>query len=92
MFETAPPGSGPYPELDRAAERARETMTAYVRELVDQAMLAGDPELIGHVFWATMHGAVMLKLSGKLSPDCDFERIEREAFRALREGFRPKAR
>ena len=88
MFEIAPPDKGDYPDLARAAERARNTMTRYVRALVDEGALTGDPELIGHVFWATMHGAVMLKLAGKLSPACDFGRIQREAVRALTQGFR----
>jgi AcrR family transcriptional regulator len=91
MFEVAAPGcDGTYPDLDRAAIRARDTMTAYVRELVKAGVLEGDPELIGHVFWAAIHGAVMLQLAGRLSPDCDFERIAEAAFRALGEGFRPK--
>ena len=92
MFETAPPDTGDYPDLARAAERARNTMTRYVRALVDEGVLSGDPELIGHVFWAAIHGAVMLKLAGKLSPACDFERIQRETIRALTEGFRARRR
>ena len=89
MFEMALPDCGPYPDLDRAAARARDSMTRHVRGLVDAGILEGDPELIGHVFWASLHGAVMLKLANKLSPTCDFERIRREAFRALTDGFRP---
>lgn len=90
MFEISGPDSAHYPELERAAARARDSMTRYVRGLVEAGLLEGDPELIGHVFWATIHGAVMLRLANKLSPACDFARIEHEAFRALREGFRPK--
>lgn len=92
MFEIAGPDSAHYPDLERAAARARETMTRYVRGLVAEGLLEGDPELIGHVFWATMHGAVMLKLANKLSPGCDFDRIAHEAFRAMRKGFRPMPR
>lgn len=91
MFEIALPDCERYPELDRAAARARNTMTHYIRKLVDAGIFDGDPELIGHVFWAALHGAVMLKLANKLSPDCDFDRIRREAFRALTEGFRARA-
>jgi AcrR family transcriptional regulator len=90
MFEIALPDTGTYPDLERAAERARNTMTRYVRGLTQAGLLEGDPEVIGHVFWAAMHGAVMLKLANKLGPDCDFERISGEAFRALGEGFRAK--
>ena len=90
MFDTAQPRQGSYPALDTAAERARKTMTGYVRALVDAGLIAGDPELIGHVFWASIHGLVMLKLADKLSPSLSFEAIGSEASRALSEGFRPK--
>ena len=90
MFEIALPDGAAYPELERAAERARKTMTGYLRALVEDGVLSGDPELMGHVFWATMHGAVMLKLANKLPPGCDFAQIQREAFRALGAGFGAK--
>ena len=89
MFEIPLPKCETYPDLDRATERARKTMTGYVKALVNDGVLEGDPELIGHVFWATMHGAVMLKLSDKLAPECDFDRIVEAAFTALAKGFRP---
>lgn len=87
MFELPGPCSNDYPELERAAARARDTMTRHVKALVDEGIIEGDPELIGHVFWATIHGAVMLKLANKLAPECDFDRICNEAFRALGQGF-----
>jgi hypothetical protein len=54
-------------------------------------ILEGDPELIGHVFWASLHGAVVLKLAGKLGAAYDFDRISGESFRVLFEGYCPKA-
>lgn len=87
MFEIPLPKCEAYPDLDRATERARKSMTGYVKALVNDGLLQGDPELIGHVFWATMHGAVMLKLANKLSSDCDFDRIVEAAFTALGRGF-----
>jgi hypothetical protein len=74
----------------RATERARQTMTDHVRALVLAGALEGDPVLIGHVLWAALHGAVVLKLAGKLGPECDFDRIVSGAFAALWEGFRPR--
>lgn len=75
-----------YPELAKAAERARLTLTRHIDPLVQQGLLAGDPDLIGHVFWAMLHGALMLKFAGKL--DRDFRAVLDEAFRALIAGFR----
>jgi AcrR family transcriptional regulator len=90
MFDMTQPEEATYPDLMRATTRARSTMTDYVRALVDEGFLEGDPVLIGHVFWAALHGAVVLELAGKLGEECNFETISRESFRALREGFRPK--
>jgi AcrR family transcriptional regulator len=89
MFDTTQPDEASYPELARATMRARHTMTGYVRGLVDAGLLEGDPALIGHVFWASLHGAVVLQLAGKLDAECDFETIIHEAYRALSAGFAP---
>ena len=87
MFDMAQPGEGNYPDLVRAADRARRTMTDYVRPLVELGILSGDPVLIGHVFWTVLHGAIVLQLAGKLTQDCDFDTIVHEAFRALTAGL-----
>jgi AcrR family transcriptional regulator len=87
MFDMTQPEEATYPDLARAAARARQTMTDYVRALVTEGYLVGDPVLIGHVFWAALHGAVVLELAGKLGAECSFETISREAFRALSAGF-----
>jgi AcrR family transcriptional regulator len=90
MFDMSQPDEADYPDLVRATTRARKTMTDYVRALVDAGVLAGDPVLLGHVFWSALHGAVVLQLAGKLGEECSFGTIMNETFRALREGFAPK--
>jgi len=79
-----------YPVLARANERARATMTRHVEGLIAAGVLKGDPKLIGHVFWAALHGIVMLKLANKLEPGYGFERVRDEMFRALSDGFQSK--
>ncbi len=91
MFDMSQPGEESYPDLMRAADRARRTMTAHVRPMVEQGILEGDPVLIGHVFWTVLHGAIVLQLARKLGVDCDFNTISHEAFRALIVGFTPRA-
>lgn len=76
-----------FPELAKAAKRARLTLTRHIRPLVEQRLLEGDPDLIGHVFWTVLHGALMLKFAGKL--DCDLDAVVGEAFRALMAGLQP---
>jgi AcrR family transcriptional regulator len=90
MFDLSQPDEDDYPELTEATTRARATMTDYVRELVKDGVLFGDPDLMGYVFWSALHGAVVLQLAGKLDPKYDFETVSREAFRALSQSFSKK--
>lgn len=77
-----------YPALAKAAERAQQTLTRHIKPLVEQGLLAGDPDLIGHVFWTVLHGALMLKFAGKL--ERNFRAVLDAAFRALTTGFQPQ--
>jgi hypothetical protein len=69
IFAYTQPHEDAYPELAAANARSRRTMVAYVEDLVRAGQLEGDPELLGHVYWAAMHGAVVLQMSGKLAAD-----------------------
>ena len=88
MFDLSQPHENEYPELVDATTRARATMTDYVRALVEAGVLEGDPDLMGYVFWASLHGAVVLQLAGKLDPGYDFRTITSESFRALSQSYR----
>jgi AcrR family transcriptional regulator len=90
MFEISQGDDGRYADLERATERARATMTRHIHGLVDRGLLKGDPALLGHVFWAALHGMVMLKLAGKLTQEYSFEKIRDEMFRALTLGLSPR--
>ena len=90
MFDLTQPDENLYPDLVRANARARTTMTDYVRHMIDAGKFVGDAGLIGHVFWAVLHGAIVLKLAGKLTPEYDFERISDEASRVMSDAYRPK--
>lgn len=90
MFDLTQPHEADYPDLVRAATRARSTMTEHVRQLVAEGVFEGDPIVIGHVFWAAIHGAIVLQMSGKLSPDCDFDHLRTATMRALYKGFAPQ--
>ena len=90
MFDLTQPDESLYPDLVRANARARATMTEYVRLMIDAGKFAGDAGLIGHVFWAVLHGTIVLKLAGKLTPEYDFHRISDEASRVVSHAYRPK--
>lgn len=89
MFDLAQPTEADYPELVRAATRARATMSHYAQGLLDIGVLKGDRETIAYVFWAAIHGLVVLKLADKLPPDRSFDELWGEMSRALNVGFGP---
>lgn len=91
MFDTAPVEEGRYPRLDAAGDRARRTMTHHVEGLVSLGLLVGDPTEIGYVFWASLHGLVMLALSGQLADSPGFERLSVAMSEALIRGLRPQS-
>jgi AcrR family transcriptional regulator len=83
MFDLTQPDEAAYPELVRATARAKKTMTRHVEALVKDGILNGDPQTIGLVMWSALHGAVVLELAGKLSPEFSFETIRDEIVRAI---------
>jgi len=89
MFDLAQPDEAAYPELAAAGARAREAMSGYVRELVEAGVLVGDPVALGYVFWATIHGLVVLDLAGRLPAEPGFEQLRVTALGALMRGLRP---
>ena len=92
MFDVSQPEDGKYPELSAAAARSRQTLTRHIHPLVETGTLEGDPVLIGHVFWAMLHGALMLHLANKLEPDFGYRKILDGAFEALIRGFAPRGK
>lgn len=87
MFDRSEPDEDGDPELAAASLRARRAMTAYVEDLVTEGVFEGDATLIGHMFWAAIHGIVMLQLAGRLSRPPDAEAIRRAMFRAMAAGL-----
>ena len=68
MFDLNQPHMEKYPELVAAGHRARQTMTGYVDDAVSEGIMHGDAGEIGMMFWAAVHGAVVLELAGMLPP------------------------
>jgi AcrR family transcriptional regulator len=86
MFDVEQTADGRFPELDRAGRRARQTMTSYMKDLVAEGYLSGDPQVLGQIFWATVHGLVMLQLTGRLEPKPDFSTLHQTAMQLLIRG------
>lgn len=71
MFDVRQPNEADYPDFVRAAERSHATMTAHLEDLADQGLFTGDADYVGHLYWAALHGPIMLQLSGLLRPPLD---------------------
>ena len=91
MFDLAQPDEAAYPELAAAAARARAAQAGYVRELVEAGVLAGDPVELGLVFWAAIHGLIVLDMAGRIPSPPGFEALRRTTLGALMRGLRAKA-
>lgn len=89
MFDLTQPSEGDYPELIAAADRSRRTMTRHLEALAAAGRFDGDPGLVGHMFWAALHGPIMLSFSGSLSPGYDARRIIAALTAALSRGLFP---
>ena len=89
MFDFNQPHEEKYPDLVAAGQRAQMTMTGYIKDAMAEGLMEGDPEEIGLMNWAAIHGAVILELSGMLPPG-----YARKIFRgfdtALMRGLRPQ--
>jgi AcrR family transcriptional regulator len=90
MFDLNQPHEENYPELVAAGQRARATMSAWVKDQRGDDALMGDPEQIGTMFWASTHGAVVLELAGKLPAGAARE-LHHALAATLAKGLRPGA-
>ncbi|MCK0154204.1 TetR/AcrR family transcriptional regulator [Alcanivorax sp. S6407] len=66
IFSFAQQDEDQYPELVDANARAQKAMVNYVEEMIAAGLLEGDAQLIGYMFWATLHGIVVLELASGL--------------------------
>jgi AcrR family transcriptional regulator len=87
MFDVDQPSAGAYPELVAAMTRSRATMTAHLHGLIDAGLLRGDAQLLGHMFWSAIHGAIQLQQAGLLEPPFDAERLCAALSETLRNGL-----
>ena len=89
MFDISQPSEGDYPELIAAGDRSRRTMTRHLETMAAAGQFEGDPGLVGHMFWAALHGPIMLSFSGSLSSGYDARRIIAALTAALSRGLFP---
>lgn len=86
MFDLMQSHEGDYPDLVAAEARARLTLTRHIQGLIDAGVLKGDPLMIAHMFWAALHGTLVLQLSGKLTHEIDPSDLRRHISAAMMSG------
>lgn len=86
MFAFSTPGKGKTEALEAAERRSERTLTAYVEDMVNAGLLQGDPTMLGHVYWAAIHGLIQLRMAGKLNEDLSFTSLRHEVTRLLTRG------
>lgn len=89
MFAFSQPEAEKGELLREAERRSRRTLTAYVEDMIAAGLLQGDPSILGHVYWAGIHGLVVLQMAGKLAPDMPFDMIRHEIMRLVTRGAQP---
>lgn len=92
MFDTAPADGEAFPDLAAARARAGRSMSDYVEAMIAEGALKGDARQIGQMFWAAIHGVVLLELSGVLTRDGGADTLRREMMRTLFIGLNNDAR
>lgn len=83
MFESGPLDADTAPEVLRARARADRSMIGYVEAMIAEGVLKGDARVIGQMFWAAVHGVVMLELTGVLTRGAGADTLRRELMRTL---------
>ncbi len=89
IFSLSQPDPADYPEFARALARARANLTLYVERMVEAGGLEADPTVLGHLFWAGLHGLISLQMTGKIGDEApDFDTLRHEMMRGLVRGAR----
>ena len=92
MFELREPASADFPQYKVKEIRSWQALLQAVELAVQANVLAGEPDLVAHQFWAGLHGLVSLHLAGKLGLGRSAEELLEPHFEAMLDGHRPRTR
>ena len=92
MFDLEQPTEADHPDLVRATARARDTLNDFVGGLVAEGLIVGDAQEVSLVFWAALHGLIVLRLAGKLPVEPDFNHLRATMNNALLWGLASPSR
>jgi len=88
MFDLTQPGGMNISELELEEKRARNLMRTHFHRLIEMGVLDGDADTIAMMFWAALHGVIVLHLGGKLAT-ANFDQLLAETMRVIANAYRP---
>ena len=88
MFELTQPDEHAFPDVVAQVERCRLFMTQPTEIMVREGVLSGDPNKLSQMFWAGIHGAIVLHMTGKLVPGTSIEELYAMMLATLMRGAR----
>lgn len=89
MFELGQPDPDGVPELRAAELRAISPLREWMGRAAGAGLVAGDPDVLTHVFWSGMHGIASLHLAGKLGFGLGIDDLLEPVLVTLLRGNRP---
>jgi AcrR family transcriptional regulator len=92
MFDVNQPRAGDYPDLVRAGERSRRTMSLQLEAEIAAGLPRDQAEFRAHMYWAALHGPLMLRMSGMLPKAISASQLIGALVMALDKGLRGKVR
>jgi AcrR family transcriptional regulator len=88
MFELNQPDEQAFPDLVAQVARCRHLMIQPTAILVSEGILSGEPEVLWQMFWAGVHGVIVLHMTGKLIPGTSIQELYGKVLGALMRGVR----
>lgn len=65
VYDLDLPDSAKYLSLKKANARSVQVRTAYVEKLIAEGYVQGDAVTLGYLYFAAMHGLIMLRMTGR---------------------------
>jgi AcrR family transcriptional regulator len=88
MFELTQPDEHAFPDVVAQVERCRRFMTQPTEIMVREGILSGDPDKLSQMFWAGIHGVIVLYMTGKLVSGTSVEELYSMILATLMRGAR----
>lgn len=87
IFRPAQKSDNPSDEFLAAIDENIEVTRVLMQKAWEDGLLALPPERLNHVFWATMHGLISLRIDGLVSEDDVFQQMLSDIEITLANGF-----